>query len=343
MRIEQKRGTRGSQKWLQVCVNRYPELLDVPAMGPVEWKSPLGDDSYAEYRDAAFLKRLGLERLSDALAAFWPARGPQWDALGVNGNKFVLVEAKAHLAEMKSSCAAGPKSRQQIEKAFKQVCDDLGFADPARWVDDYYQLANRIAHLWFLRQHGVDAHLLLIGFINDEEMRGPKKPEEWRSEYKRVESVLGISPGHALSAYIHHVFPDVRNLDDMSETSTNDWRTPEQRANDMAQAKALRKQASEGGLRFEAYLPSGLAEWILDLVERGDFVDPSEAVFVIVGIYRDLEPHTDLRQEILRCSLEAAMDDPRPGILAEDVFKQLKKEMRRKRPEPAQWLKQKYE
>lgn len=42
----------------------------------------------------------------------------------------------------------------------------------------------------------------------------------------------------------------------------------------------LRQQASEGGLKFEAYLPSGLAEWVLDMVEKGIFRDPAEAVFV---------------------------------------------------------------
>ena len=47
-----------------------------------------------------------------------------------------------------------------------------------------------------------------------------------------------------------------------------DWRTPADRARDIAQAKALREQASKGGLRFEVFLPSGLAEWMLDFVER---------------------------------------------------------------------------
>ena len=76
-----------------------------------------------------------------------------------------------------------------------------------------------------------------------------------------------------------------------------DWRTPADRARDIAQAKALREQACKGGLRFEVFLPPGLAEWVLDFVERGVFVDPSEAVFVILGEHRDLEPHGDLRTE----------------------------------------------
>ena len=65
----------------------------------ITWRSPLRSDDFAEYRDADFLKVVGLEEWSGALAEFWPQRGPQWDALGVsNQGDVLLVEAKAHLA-----------------------------------------------------------------------------------------------------------------------------------------------------------------------------------------------------------------------------------------------------
>src|SRR3546814_2705682 len=79
-----------------------------------------------------------------------------------------------------------------------------------------------------------------------------------------------------------------------------------------AQAESLREQARAGGLRFEAYLPPALADWLLEPIERGMFADPSEAVFAIVGNFRDLEPHRDLRDALLRRLLQAAVDDPRP-------------------------------
>ena len=123
----------------------------------------------------------------------------------------------------------------------------------------------------------------------------------------------------------------------MTEDTPSDWRTAEERAGDIAQAKALREQASKGGLRFEVYLPSGLAEWLLDFVERGVFTDPSEAVFVILGEHKDLEPHADLREEILRRSLEAAMNDTRPSIPGEEAMAQIARSMAEPRPEPAVW------
>ncbi len=39
--------------------------------------------------------------------------------------------------------------------------------------------------------------------------------------------------------------------------------------NDVAQARALREQARNGGLRFDAYLPPSLAEWLLERIESG--------------------------------------------------------------------------
>lgn len=52
---------RGSQRWLQIAVNRRPDLLDGPIRrsarfaddARVEWRSPLTAERYGEYRDAA--------------------------------------------------------------------------------------------------------------------------------------------------------------------------------------------------------------------------------------------------------------------------------------------------
>jgi antitoxin ParD1/3/4 len=123
----------------------------------------------------------------------------------------------------------------------------------------------------------------------------------------------------------------------MTEDAQDDWRTADERAQDVAQAAALKEQASKGGLRFETYLPSGLAAWVLDLVERGVFVDPGEAVFVILGEHRELEPHIDLRQESMKRSLDAAMKEPTLSL--EEFTERMQKRFDGPRPEPAVWQK----
>jgi antitoxin ParD1/3/4 len=134
--------------------------------------------------------------------------------------------------------------------------------------------------------------------------------------------------------------PRHRHLDgELEHAALEAWDSHEAKAARVVQAGALKEQAGKGGLRFEAYLPPGLAEWLLDLIERGVFVDPSEAVFVILGEHRDLEPHADLRRELLSCSCQAAMDDPRPSMSGEEVEKHLQELPDTPLPESAVWRK----
>ena len=72
----------------------------------------------------------------------------------------------------------------------------------------------------------------------------------------------------------------------MTDTDAPEWPDPADKAYAVEQAKRLRNQVAEGGLRFEAYLPPSLALWLLDLIEQGKFLDPSEAVFVILGEHK---------------------------------------------------------
>jgi len=117
-----------------------------------------------------------------------------------------------------------------------------------------------------------------------------------------------------------------------------EWPSPEEKAKNIAQAKALRTQAEKGGLRFSAYLPPGLADWLLGLIEKGTFIEPSEAVFVMLREAQELEPHHDLRRELLTRIVQASEDDPRPSIPAEEVFRELR-EARTLPLEPAVWVK----
>lgn len=105
------------------------------------------------------------------------------------------------------------------------------------------------------------------------------------------------------------------------------------------QAKGLREQARTGGLRFEAALPPELADWLLERIECGVYADPAEAVFFILGIFRDLEPHIDLRDELVRRILRAMTDDRKPPLTEEQLQAELKRAFVDPRPEAARWQK----
>jgi hypothetical protein len=118
--------TKGSQIWIQELINTCPEFLNarivenLPSLAgrDIHWLSPMENDDYAEYRDAAFLQRIGLPELTQDLGHFWPKNGPQWDALGKISDEeaFILVEAKANVPELVSSC--GAKARKSLRHDF---------------------------------------------------------------------------------------------------------------------------------------------------------------------------------------------------------------------------------
>ena len=220
MRIVQPRGTKGSLKWVQTLVAGNPaQLTDAVRASfklgidwTVNWVSPLPSDEWAEYRDRDFLAVLGVGDVATALEAFWPPRGPQWDALGRSSDGgVVLVEAKSHPAELRSSCQASGKSLTLIETSLSKAKRGYAVEPTVNWTSPYYQHANRLAHRWFLGGQGMTARLVFVYFLNDVEMDGPVSQREWRTFLNNVYSDLGL-PAETLQE-VCNVFIDVRTLE----------------------------------------------------------------------------------------------------------------------------------
>jgi hypothetical protein len=220
-RFKQAKAERGSQKWIQLAVNSNPPLLNksiLPKLAgakSVTWQSPLADDEYAEYRDHTFLEKIGEQRLSSRLEEFWPNRGPQWDALATcDDGSVLLVEGKSHIAELCSSPSqASATARAKIDAALRQTASHIGARPLVPWAIGFYQLANRLAHLHFLRKNGVKAWLVLINFVGDRDMEGPSSEAEWRAAYQVVWHVLGAQKDHRLSRFTIDIYPDVRSTE----------------------------------------------------------------------------------------------------------------------------------
>jgi hypothetical protein len=219
-----KYATKGSQRWLQVAVNEKPELLNQPlgrSLGvsedvPIDWLSPVLKDNYWEYRDKACLAQLGVELRSRALSDFWPARGPMWDGLARTAEgQVLLVQAKAHLLELISPRSkASEPALKRIQTSLREVQNDLAPRSNTDWSGIFYQYANRLAHLHFLRtQNKVNAHLVFVYFLNAGDVFGSATKEEWLGAIRLVEGYLGVHK-HKLSRFVHKLFLDVSELDD---------------------------------------------------------------------------------------------------------------------------------
>jgi len=202
------RARAGSQKQLQTYVNYKQDDLSQkvlerlnPPPGPsakLRWVSPLKEEHFNEYRDAEFLEKLGLSDHSIALKEFWPDRGPCWDALaqvtGCSPEGIVLVEAKSHVSELGSSCdARSAASRAKIEASLACTKRRLGVNTSKDWMNNYYQSANRYAHLFFLRDLGVHAWLVNVYFLDDCSIDAPATEAEWRVALEEVKERMGLS------------------------------------------------------------------------------------------------------------------------------------------------------
>jgi len=203
--------TKGSQRWLQQLVATDPGRLDSAiGLGELEWLSPLAEDDWAEYQDEAFLECLNVKLDRRSLSSFWPSGGPVWDGLArTRSGASVLIEAKAHVSEMLSSCGASPRSLRTIRQALEETKASLGVEPTYDWCSTYYQYANRLAHAYLMNElNGIHAHLVFVNFIGDSDVSGPASRAEWAIAIRSVHKSLGIRNG--LPDYVRGAFIDVR-------------------------------------------------------------------------------------------------------------------------------------
>lgn len=99
------------------------------------------------------------------------------------------------------------------------------------------------------------------------------------------------------------------------------------------QAQALKPKASRAGLKCEVYLPSDIAVWVLDMVEKGVFIDPSEAIYVFMDQAHDIDDSDDLKTAILKHRVLKGEEDYDNGRIIEgddldEFFETLKNEIK---------------
>jgi hypothetical protein len=207
----QGRARRGSQRQLQDYVNDRPDelsqaILDqLPARvrewrAKIRWVSPLARDAYREYRDADFLRAVGLGDYVKELAEFWPSMGPSWDALGLISDSsgrmkkpgVILVEAKSHIPEIYGSgCQASPESLVRIQAAIDHTRAWCGVSTGKNWLGPLYQSANRIAHLYWLYER-IRTPVWLVNLYFTGDPIGPAGRPEWEREVTMVKAQLGL-------------------------------------------------------------------------------------------------------------------------------------------------------
>ena len=191
--------TKGSKFWMQYIVNsNLKNKLNEEIASNIQWLSPLrGENSdYLEYelRQNYIYNSIGINDIEKKeLFSFWPNRQPQWDgiALSQDGRTIYLVEAKAHLSELKSKVSARSEiSRNLIVNSMREVFDKhYPGGDFSLWTNGYYQLANRLTFLNKLNERlkvkKLEIKLILLNFVGDYTYK-PTDAIEWENHYNEV-------------------------------------------------------------------------------------------------------------------------------------------------------------
>lgn len=194
--------TKRSERWLRVMVNERTAELNQYVSSAfgwgneiLDWRSPVQNDGYAEYYDREFLERLGVNDLIMPLDEFWPKSGPRWDGLArTQSGKFILVEAKAYIEEaVDFKSKASPDSLRRIEARLDEAKSAFRANPSACWCAPLYQMANRLAHLYYLAGiNKKDAYLVFLDFANAPDVEHPASRGQWQGATRLAHKILGL-------------------------------------------------------------------------------------------------------------------------------------------------------
>ena len=106
--------------------------------------------------------------------------------------------------------SGGRRQCREDNAALTETKRCLGVSDLVDWQAPHYQMANRLAFLYYLRQRcGIPAWLLFVYFTGDrfwsgqsEKVIGPRSHEESAPIVRTAHETLGLPERHGLSEYV---------------------------------------------------------------------------------------------------------------------------------------------
>jgi len=189
-------------------------IVGEPSRLPLQWIYPQQNETRPEPTATSFLA-LDLDQ-QRAWNEFWPQSGtPQtWDGIahldGSLGSTWVLIEAKANHPEFCSPpSGATAQNLALIKRSLAETKTALSVHRFFPWHGTYYQYANRLAFLFFLKKIGIRAHLVFLYFYGDcfpDETPCPGSPDHWRELIHACHLTLGLGNEHMLRPWVHDVF-----------------------------------------------------------------------------------------------------------------------------------------
>lgn len=178
---------------------------------------PNAQISSKEVTLSTFLRQNFDPKKADAITKWWIEHGtatPKWDLISTctidKERGILLVEAKAHKGELKKDKKSKPTSEnskinhKKIGKAIAEVNTKLEkeISGICLSTENCYQFSNRVAHAWWLANHGIPVVLLYLGFLNVNDLNDDNEkykyklftsPEDWRTCFEEHTKLVGAN------------------------------------------------------------------------------------------------------------------------------------------------------
>ena len=172
-------------------------ILDsVGLSGDINWI----DFGYNGSQDKEPLNFDFIPEISKKWKEFWACgnTGINWDAVGITGDDtYILVEAKAHIDELKSYPSGSYTSQKKNNLRIKAFLEKYNIETTVDSIcNGHYQLANRLVALDFLISQGYKAKLIYVLFSNGYELNASHNKsvsmDTWQNEMDRLFQDLSI-------------------------------------------------------------------------------------------------------------------------------------------------------
>ena len=114
--------------------------------------------------------------------------GLNWDAVGLTcDGTYIFVEAKTHLTELNTAAGGSQKSIEHNKMRINDFIEKYGINSSAeKWIENHYQLANRLVITDFMNSNGYKAKLVYVLFENGFEYNASKDDSASKEEWIKV-------------------------------------------------------------------------------------------------------------------------------------------------------------
>lgn len=160
------------------------------------------DFRFNDCEDKELLNFDFIKELKDDWRNYWAcgSSGLNWDAIGITKDgTYILVEAKAHVCELKSSSGGSSASKEKNNLVMKALMEENGVKKRvSAWNNDCYQLANRLVALDYLtKKKGYKGKLVYVLFEHGYEFNSysnkSASKEDWEKAIKEEFEKAGIA------------------------------------------------------------------------------------------------------------------------------------------------------